>query len=40
MRKLNIEGNFTRFQQSVQTGLVPAEVNSYYVRISRWFNVF
>lgn len=40
LRKLNIEGNFTRFQQSIQRGVVPAEVNSYYVRISRWFNVF
>ncbi len=40
LRRLYIEGNFTRFEQAIQTGIAPAEVNSYYIRISRWFNIF
>jgi len=40
LRKLNLEGNFTRLEQSTQTGVMPAEVNSYYIRISRWFSIF
>jgi len=40
LRKLNVEGNFTRFEQSIRTGAMPAVINSYYIRISRWFNLF
>jgi hypothetical protein len=40
LRKLNLEGNFTRFQQSITTGALPAMINSYYIRVSRWFNLF
>ncbi len=41
MRKLFINGGFTRFEQGV-SGLntMPTTINSYYIGISRWFNVF
>jgi hypothetical protein len=41
MRKLSLNGGFTRFGQSVGApGALPSVVNSYYFGISRWFNVF
>ncbi len=40
LRKLKFDANFTRFEQSITTGTLPAVVNSYYFRVSRWFNVF
>jgi hypothetical protein len=40
LRKLNVDGNFTRFQQSISAGALPAVINSYYIRFSRWFNLF
>jgi hypothetical protein len=40
MRKLNVEANYTRFKQDIATGTFPAVVNSYYIRFSRWFNIF
>ncbi|MBI4166264.1 MAG: hypothetical protein HY508_11085 [Acidobacteria bacterium] len=40
LRKLNVEGNFTKFRQSINTGALPAEINSYYIRFARWFNIF
>jgi len=40
LRKLNLEANFTRFDQSISTGALPAVINSYYIRFSRWFNLF
>jgi len=40
LRKLNLEGNFTRFEQSIATATLPSEVNTYYIRVSRWFNIF
>jgi len=39
-RKLYIDGNFTRFEQGITTGSLPAVINSYYIRFSRWFNLF
>ena len=40
LRKLDVEANFTKFQQSISTGALPAVINSYYIRFSRWFNIF
>ena len=40
LRKLDVDANFTRFQQSITTGALPAVINMYYVRFSRWFNLF
>ncbi len=40
LRKLDFDANFTRFQQSISTGTLPANFNTYYIRVSRWFNVF
>jgi hypothetical protein len=40
LRKLDFEANFTKFEQSIATGALPAVINSYYIRFSRWFNIF
>lgn len=40
LRKLDVEANFTKFEQSISTGALPAVINSYYIRFSRWFNIF
>jgi hypothetical protein len=40
LRKLDFEANFTKFEQSIGTGALPAVINSYYIRFSRWFNIF
>ena len=40
LRKLDVDANFTKFQQSISTGALPAVINTYYIRISRWFNIF
>ncbi len=40
LRKLDFDANLTRFQQSISTGLLPATINTYWIRVSRWFNVF
>ena len=41
LRKVFINGGYTRLQQSVGTpGTAPLEVTSYYAGISRWFNFF
>ena len=40
LRKMNLEANFTRFEQNISTGTLPAVINSYYIRFSRWFNIF
>jgi len=40
LRKLDVDANFTKFEQSIRTGTLPAVVNSYYIRFSRWFNIF
>jgi hypothetical protein len=40
LRKMNLEANFTRFEQNISTGTLPAMINSYYIRFSRWFNIF
>ncbi len=40
LRRLNVEGNYTRFSQTITTGTLPATLNSYYIRLSRWFNIF
>lgn len=40
LRKLDFDANFTRFQQSISTGTLPADFNTYWIRVSRWFNVF
>jgi hypothetical protein len=40
-RKLVLRAGFTRAHQGISaTGLPPTTVNSYFVGISRWFNVF
>jgi hypothetical protein len=39
-RKLSIDANFTRFEQGITTGSLPAVINSYYIRFSRWFTLF
>jgi len=40
LRKLDLDANFTRFRQSINTGTLPAVINTYYIRVSRWFNLF
>lgn len=40
LRKLDFEANYTKFEQSINTGALPAVINSYYIRFSRWFNIF
>lgn len=40
LRRLDVDGNFTRFRQSISTGALPAVINTYYIRVSRWFNIF
>ncbi|MFB3920963.1 MAG: hypothetical protein ACE145_04535 [Terriglobia bacterium] len=40
LRKLDVEGNYTRFKQDITTAALPAVINSYYIRFSRWFNLF
>jgi hypothetical protein len=40
LRKLDVDANFTKFEQSISTGALPAMINSYYIRFSRWFNIF
>lgn len=40
VRKMYLDAGYTRFMQGVGGSSLPAEVNSYYVGISRWFNVF
>jgi hypothetical protein len=40
LRKLNVEANYTKFEQDLSTAAFPAVVNSYYIRFSRWFNIF
>jgi hypothetical protein len=39
LRKLDIDANYTKFEQSITTGALPAVINSYYIRFSRWFNL-
>lgn len=39
-RKLDVDFNYTRFQQDVTTGNLPAVLNSYYFRMTRSFNIF
>ena len=40
LRKVHLEADFIHFEQNVGNTLLPAVVNSYYIRASRWFNVF
>ena len=40
LRKLDLEANYTRFDQSISTLTMPTMINSYYIRVSRWFNFF
>jgi hypothetical protein len=41
LRKFSIIGGFSRNQQAISTvGGLPRVVNSYYVSLNRWFNVF
>ena len=40
LRKMYLQGGFTRFEQGFGFGRIPTSVNSYYIGISRWFNVF
>lgn len=40
LRKLYLNGGFTRFAQGISTAGLPSQVNTYYVGVSRWFNVF
>jgi len=41
LRKIYLDGGFTRLRQSVGTaGTVPVTVTSYYIGFSRWFNFF
>lgn len=40
LRKLDIDVNFTRLEQGIGAQNTPATVNSYYVRVSRWFEIF
>ena len=40
LRKLDLEANYTRFDQSISTLAMPTMINSYYIRVSRWFNFF
>lgn len=41
MRKMYFNAGFTRFGQSVGgSGFQPSMLNSYFIGISRWFNVF
>lgn len=40
LRKLDVEANYTKFEQSISTGALPALINSYYIRFSRRFNIF
>jgi hypothetical protein len=40
LRKLDIDANFTRLEQGIGAQNQPATVNSYYIRVSRWFQVF
>jgi hypothetical protein len=41
LRKIYLDGGFTRLRQSVGTaGAVPVSVTSYYIGFSRWFNFF
>lgn len=41
VRKLYLDSGYTRFEQGIgSTGLLPRVINSYYVGISRWFDVF
>jgi hypothetical protein len=41
LRKFSIIGGFSRNQQEISTvGGLPRVVNSYYVSLNRWFNVF
>ncbi len=40
VRKLYFDANYTKFQQNITTGALPALMSMYYVRVSRWFNLF
>jgi hypothetical protein len=40
MRKLNFNGGYTRISQLVNTTGRPVTYSTYYVGISRWFNLF
>jgi hypothetical protein len=40
LRKLDVDFNYTRFQQSITTGSLPAVINSYYFRFTRSFHIF
>lgn len=41
LRKIFINGGYTHLRQDVGTlGSIPADVTSYYIGISRWFNFF
>jgi hypothetical protein len=41
VRKMYLDSGYTRFQQNIGApGSKPSMVNSYFVGISRWFNVF
>lgn len=41
MRKIYLDGGFTKVRQSVGTvGTVPVDVTSYYVGFTRWFDFF
>lgn len=40
LRKLDVDFNYTRFQQSITTGNLPAIINSYYFRFTRSFRIF
>jgi hypothetical protein len=40
LRKLDVDGNYTEFHQSISTAALPAVISTYYIRVSRWFNLF
>jgi hypothetical protein len=41
VRKMYLDSGYTQFQQNIgAAGSKPSVINSYYVGISRWFNVF
>jgi hypothetical protein len=40
LRRLDVDANYTRFRQSIGTAALPAVINTYYIRFSRWFNIF
>ncbi len=40
LRKVHLEADFIHFEQNVGNTILPAVVNSYYIRATRWFNIF